>query len=154
MADCIEGSLGSEAFEGSCNLSLHLGLFRAASTWVGRLTGKHGDVVDIMEVSMALAFEAGPQICDEDLSSFVEAYPTAFEIMPVIEAWKIVDHEVYQSSRRTISLSYTSKKATVKPLWKMSECLQDVVAGDLLFGVPYQLLACNQCASPIEAYLQ
>ena len=48
---------------------------------------------------MALAFKAGPQICDEDLSSFVEAYSIAFEIMPVIEAWEIVDHEVDQSSR-------------------------------------------------------
>lgn len=52
-----------------------------------------------MEVSMALAFEAGPQICDEDLSSFVEAYSFAFETVPVIEAWKIVDHKVHQRSR-------------------------------------------------------
>ena len=44
---------------------------------------------------MALALEAGPQICDENLSSFVEAYSFAFEIMPVIEAWKIVDHKVH-----------------------------------------------------------
>ena len=99
MADCIGDSRGSEAFEESYSLSLHLAFFRAVSTWEGRLTGKHGDAVDIMEVSMALAFEAGPQICDQDLSSFVEAYSIAFEVMPVIEAWKIVDHEVYQSSR-------------------------------------------------------
>ena len=52
-----------------------------------------------MEVSMALAFEAGPQICDEDLSSFVEPYSFAFETMPVIEAWKLVDHKVHQRSR-------------------------------------------------------
>ena len=99
MADCTGDSRGSEAFEGSCSLSLHLAFFRAANTWEGRLTGEHGDAVDIMEVSVALTFEAGPQICDEDLSSFVEAYSIAFEIMPVIEAGEIVHHEVYQSSR-------------------------------------------------------
>ena len=99
MADCTGDSRGSEAFEESCNLSLHLAFFGAVSTWEGRLTGKHGDAIDIMEVSMALAFEAGPQISDEDLSSFVKAYSIAFEIMPVVEAWKIVHHEVYQSSR-------------------------------------------------------
>ncbi len=99
MADCIGDSRGSEAFEESCSLSLHLAFFRAASTWEGRLTGKHGDAIDIMEVSMALAFEAGPQICDQDLSSFVKAYSIAFEMMSVIEAWKIIDHKVYQSSR-------------------------------------------------------
>ena len=96
MADCIGDSQGSEAFEESYSLSLHLAYFQVASNWEGRLTGKHGDAIDIMEVSMALAFEAGPQICDEDLSSFVEAYSFAFEIMPVIEAWKIVDHKVHQ----------------------------------------------------------
>ena len=73
----------------------YLALSQAASNWEGRLTGKHGNAVDIMELAVTLAFEAGPQICDEDLSSFVEAYFSAFEIMPVIEAWKTVDHEVY-----------------------------------------------------------
>ena len=99
MADCIGGSRGSEASEGSCSLLLHLALSQAASNWEGRVTGKHGDAVNIMVLAMTLAFEAGPQICDENLSSFVEAYSFAFEIMPVIEAWKIVDHEVYQRSR-------------------------------------------------------
>ena len=99
MADCTGDSRGSEAFEGSCSLSLHLAFFRAANTWEGRLTGEHGDAVDIMEVTMALAFETGPQIRDENLSSFVKAYSIAFEIMPVIEAREIVHHEVYQSSR-------------------------------------------------------
>lgn len=98
MADCIGDSRGSEAFEESCSLCLDLAFFRAANTWESRLTGKHGDAVDIMEVSMARAFEAGPQIRDEDLSPFVEAYSFAFEIMPVIEARKVVGHEVYESS--------------------------------------------------------
>ena len=98
-ADCIGDSRGSEAFEESCSLSLHSAFFRAASIWEGRLTGEHGDAVDIMEVSMALAFETSPEIRDEDLSSFVKAYSIAFEIMPVIEAWKIINHEVYESSR-------------------------------------------------------
>ena len=99
MADCIGDSQGSEAFEGSCSLSLHLAFSRAASNWEGQLTGKHGNAVDIMELAVTLAFEAGPQICDKDLSSFVEAYSFTFEIMPVIEAWKIVDHDIYQRSR-------------------------------------------------------
>ena len=99
MADCIEDNQGSEAFEESYSLSLHLAHFQVASNWEGRLTSKHGDAIDIMEVSIALAFEARPQIRNEDLSSFVEAYPFAFETMPVIEAWKIVDHKVHQRSR-------------------------------------------------------
>ena len=103
---------------------------------------------------MALAFEASPQICDEDLSSFVKAYFLAFEIMPVVEAREIVHDEVYQSSRRTIGFSYTSEKATVEPLWKISKCMQYSIAGDLLSGVPDQLLACNQCASPTVACFQ
>ena len=72
---------------------------RVASTREGQLTGEHGDAVYIMEVSVALTFEAGPEICDEDLSSLVEAYSISFEIMPVIETREIVHHEVNQSSR-------------------------------------------------------
>lgn len=45
---------------------------------------EHGDVIDVVEVAEALAFEAGPEVCDEDLGALVEPDCGAFELVTVV----------------------------------------------------------------------
>ena len=52
------------------------------------LTCKHGDFLNVLERSIALAVETGPEIRDENLSSFVQPDPPAVEGCLVSEAWE------------------------------------------------------------------
>ena len=45
---------------------------------------EHGDLMDVVEVAEVLAFEAGPEVCDEDLGPLVEPDCRAFEIVTVV----------------------------------------------------------------------
>ena len=54
-------------------------------------TCKGGDFRDVVEAPVALAFEAGPEVCDEDLSALVEAYFLVFEFHFIPEAEEVVD---------------------------------------------------------------
>ena len=58
---------------------------------IGTFTCKHGDFVNVVEVSVTLAVEARPEVCDEYLGALVEAHGLAFEIELVLEARKVVN---------------------------------------------------------------
>ena len=45
----------------------------------GKLTGKHGDGIDIVEFTIALAVEGGPDVGNEDLRTLHDADFAAFE---------------------------------------------------------------------------
>ena len=45
---------------------------------------EHGDLIDIVERAKALAFEAGPEVRDEDLGALVEPDCRAFELVTVV----------------------------------------------------------------------
>ena len=45
---------------------------------------EHGDLIDVMEIAKVLAFEAGPEICDEDLGALVETHCGVFELVTVV----------------------------------------------------------------------
>ena len=45
---------------------------------------EHGDLIDVMERAKALALEAGPEVCDEDLGALVETHGGAFEFVTVV----------------------------------------------------------------------
>ena len=45
---------------------------------------EHGDLIDVMERAEALAFEASPEVCNEDLGALVETNCTAFEFVTVV----------------------------------------------------------------------
>lgn len=52
-----------------------------------RYTCKHCDLVDVREKTVAFTFEAGPQICNQNLRTFIEADCLILEVMCVIETW-------------------------------------------------------------------
>lgn len=58
------------------------------------VVGEHGDLIDVMERAKALAFEAGPEVCNEDLGALVETDCGAFELVTVVQAGEVVDNEV------------------------------------------------------------
>lgn len=60
------------------------------------LTCKHGDLVNVTELPEVLAIEASPQIRYEDLSSLVEAYPSAVEDDLISETGKVFREQVDQ----------------------------------------------------------
>lgn len=55
---------------------------------------EHGDLIDVMEIAKALAFEAGPEVRNEDLGALVETDGGAFELVTVVQAGEVVDNEV------------------------------------------------------------
>ena len=57
---------------------------------------EHRDLVNVVEHTIAFAFEACPQIGNKDLCSFVEADCLAFKPGLVSKAREIVDDDVYQ----------------------------------------------------------
>jgi hypothetical protein len=60
-------------------------------------TRKHSDLIDIVEFSKILAVKAGPQICDENLSTLVK--PNSFAIEPclVAETGEVLGEQVYKT---------------------------------------------------------
>ena len=81
-----------------------------------RYTCKHCDLVDVREKTVTFTFEAGPQICNENLGTFVEANSLIFEVMGVIETWKFLDQEIYDSSCRAIGFLQKIDKAPIRLL--------------------------------------
>lgn len=62
------------------------------------IVGKHGDLVDVMKMTIAFTIEAGPQISYQDLRSLVEADQLAVEVILISKAREIVYQKVDQSS--------------------------------------------------------
>ena len=52
---------------------------------------EHCDFVDVFEVAVSFAFEAGPEVGDKDLGPLVEMHRLAFEPYFISETWKVVD---------------------------------------------------------------
>lgn len=84
-------------------------------------TCKHGDGVDVVEGTVAFAFEAGPEICYEDLCSLVESDCGVFETMPVIKTGKVIDEEVDKSCCRAVGLLNASDESAIESLVIVNE---------------------------------
>jgi hypothetical protein len=69
-----------------------------------------------MEVSKALAFEAGPEICHKNLRSLVEADCAALEAVPVVKTWEVVHQQVDECSRGAVGFVKACDKAAIKLL--------------------------------------
>lgn len=67
-----------------------------------------------MEVSKALAFEAGPEICHKNLGSLIEANCAALEAVPVVKTWEVVHQQVNEGSRGAVRFVKASNKAAIK----------------------------------------
>lgn len=48
-----------------------------------------GECLNIVKPAIAFSIEAGPQICNEYLCSFVESYTLSMKAVLVAEAWKV-----------------------------------------------------------------
>lgn len=66
------------------------------------IIGKHGHGVYVMEVTVALAFETGPKVSNEDLRAFVETNGLGFEAGGVVEAWELGGKEINEGGGRVI----------------------------------------------------
>ena len=63
-----------------CGIRLSMSLQPPQNGTKGVLqTGKHGYLIDVVELAIVLTFEAGPQIRDKYLSSLVKAYTLSVE---------------------------------------------------------------------------
>lgn len=61
------------------------------------VVGKHGDLVNVSELAVAGAFEAGPEIGDEDLGSFQESNAfSSLETCFVVEAGESAGEEIHE----------------------------------------------------------
>lgn len=52
------------------------------------LTREHGDLLNVLELSVALAVKASPEVGYKDLSSFVQPDPPAVKGRLIPEAWE------------------------------------------------------------------
>jgi hypothetical protein len=57
-------------------------------------TGKHRDLVDVVEFTVAFTVECGPQVCDEDLRALEEAHFFALECAFVTEACELFGQQI------------------------------------------------------------
>ena len=55
---------------------------------------EHGDLIDVVEIAEALAFEAGPKVGYQDLGALVETDDGVLVFVTVVQAGKAVDEEV------------------------------------------------------------
>ena len=81
-----------------------------------RRTCKHCDLVNVGEEAVAFTLEAGPQICNENLRTFMEVNCLIFEVMGVIETWKFLGKKIYDNSCRAICFLQKIDKASIKLL--------------------------------------
>jgi hypothetical protein len=63
----------------------------------GKHTCKHGDFVDVMKLAIALTFEAGPEVRDQDLGSLVEPDFASLKGCFVPEVGEVICEQVHQS---------------------------------------------------------
>ncbi len=68
------------------------------------VVGKGGQKVDVVELAVALALEAGPQVGHEYLGTLVDADPVALELELVAVGGKVVDDEVDELSGALLGL--------------------------------------------------
>lgn len=94
---------------------------RSAAVMVKVLrTCKGGDFRDVVEAAVAVAFEAGPQVCNEDLGTLVEADALAFEFGLVPEAGEVFCEQVHQCGSGTLGFSDACGEAALKALVSVS----------------------------------
>ena len=80
-------------------------------------TCKGCDFCNIVEPPIALAIEAGPQVCNEDLCTLVEAHFLALEFYLISKAGEVFHYQVHQCSSRTSGFFDTSREATLETLF-------------------------------------
>jgi len=71
-------------------------------------------------MTVMLTFEAGPQVCNEDLCSLVQSNCRVFEAVSVVETGEVVDQKVHQSSSRAVGFFYAIDEAAIESLSMVS----------------------------------
>jgi hypothetical protein len=60
-------------------------------------TGEHGDLVNVVELSVALAVKGCPEVCNEDLRPLQESHFLSLKSAFVSKRWEFLCHQVDQS---------------------------------------------------------
>lgn len=83
-------------------------------TWVvqKRLTGKHGDFIDVVELAKVFAVEAGPEVCNEDLGALVQPDPPSVEHCFVAETVEVLGQKVDEAGGGVVGAVDAVGKAT------------------------------------------
>ena len=79
---------------------------------------EHGDVVDVVEVAVAFALEAGPEVGDEDLGALVEADRAGFVVVAVVEAGEVVHEEVDEGGGGSFAFLDACGEGSAKPIFQ------------------------------------
>jgi len=68
----------------------------------GNPTCKHGNLVNVVELSKVLAIEAGPKVGDQNLGSLVQAHPFAVEDCLIAETVEALCDQVHKACGREV----------------------------------------------------
>lgn len=83
------------------------------------LTCKHSDLIYVVEIAIAFALEAGPQVRDQDLGALVKTHPAPLEDRLVPEAGEVLCEQVDERCGGVVRVVDAVGEARVELLvWK------------------------------------
>jgi len=87
-------------------------------------TGKHSQLIDVMELAKTLALERSPQVCNQDLCALMDPDGLAVELRFVPEQWEVFDQTIDQPRSRVLRVRDTRYERTVIFLGPISPRIQ------------------------------